>query len=586
MNRWIVLSVVTAGCLAVPDSQRKQCSDNFDCETALGEICEEAVCWGGPPTGPFGVIVAPPAQRTDLAPVERAIDGLPRDGQLGALALGRPVTIRGRVEAFCVEPTLCRGDSIAATVTLSRAPLFRGGPGFKTVVAAKAGAPPGESSFTATVPPTHDGEPPYVITIVPDGSDNGVMPLATGTPSAAEQAPPQRMTVAAPTDLDVGKIALGSAGSSVLSGTLTDAMARPLINYRVVALGRLEPNGTTTEVSTVDYSTTGTFALTVADGAVGPLAIQARPFDSTQPTLHLYGLEAKSSSHTLVEPPNLGGALDMALAVEGLGADGEVKRVGGARVTVTGTYAPQLGGGLQAVVSSEATTGSDGTARLMLLSGASFASSYKLRVVPPANSELGVVYDEMFRLDRTTPVRLPRRIAMRGRVVNGDGEAVGKISVTARPSQRFLWSLDSTASDFAAHVPAASTVTTNAGDFVLWVDPYLAGAWARYDLEFEAQKSVDIASWVRADIEIPRLQQTTVSVGDVAVPGSAFLRATLTDPLNQPVAGGEIGIYLIVTDTSLCDLVLFPPADCTLPARRLATAVSDPNAVVELALPR
>lgn len=586
MKRVVVLSIATAGCLAVPASQRKQCSDDFDCEAALGEICDDGVCWGGPPTGSFGLIVAPPAQRTDLTSVERAIDVLPRDGQLGNLAFARPVTIRGRVEAFCVAPTLCRGDSIAATVTISRAPLFRGGPGFKTVVAAKAGALPGENSFTATVPPTHDGEPPYAVTIVPDGSDNGVMPLAMGTVSAAEQAPPQRFTVVAPSDVDLGKIVLGAAGSSVLSGSLTDATARALINYRVVALGRLEPNGTTTEVSTVDYTTTGAFEVVVADGAVGPLTLQAQPFDSAQPTLYLYGLETNSSSHSLVEPPNLGSKVQIALAVEGLGADGEVKRVSGARVTVAGTYAPQLGGGFQAVVAGEATTGSDGAAPLTLLGGTTFADSYKLRVVPPANSELGVVYDETFRLDRTTPVRLPRRIAMRGRVIDGDGHPVGKISVTARPSQRFLWSLDSAASDFAAHVPAASTVTTNAGDFVLWVDPYLAGAWARYDLEFEAQKSVDIASWVRADVEIPRLQQTTVSVGDVPVPGSAFLRATLVDLSNQPVAGGEIEIYQVVTDTSLCGLVLFPPADCTASARRLAAAVSDSNAVVEFALPR
>lgn len=372
----------------------------------------------------------------------------------------------------------------------------------------------------------------------------------------------------------------------VLSGSLTDSTSRALADYRVVARGRLDPQGPMTEVSTVDYAATGTFQLVVADGVIEPIAIWAQPFDTTRPTLALYGLSASSSSHLIVEPPNVGDSVTIAMTVEGLGADGELKRVSGARVSVTGTYAPQLSGGPRAVVAADATTGSDGTVRLTLRNGATFADSYKLRVVPPANSEWGAVYEESLPLDRSVPKRLPRRIAMRGRIIDRDGRPVGKMAVTARPSQRFVWSLDSAARDFAAQIPAASTVTTNAGDFVVWVDPYLADVWARYDIEFEAPKSIEIASWVYPDIEIPRAQQTAFSIGDVLVPDSALVRATLVDMNGLPVAGGEVAIYQVITDTSLCDFVLFPPSNCTIPARRLATAVSDSSAVAALAVPR
>lgn len=586
MTRVVAVLLGTAGCLTVPSDQRKQCTDSSSCETALGEVCQDNVCWGGPPAGLFGMIAAPPAERTDLTSIERSIDALPSDGQLGNLQLARPVTIRGRVEAFCVAPTLCRGDSIAATVTIARAPLFLGGPGFKTVVTSKVGSPPGDSSFAATVPPTQDGEPPYVVTIVPEGSENGLRPAATGNISAAEQAPPLRMTFAAPANVDLGSVVLGRADSAVLSGNLTDAASNPLINYRVVARGRLDPEGPTTDVSTIEYSTTGAFSLVVADGAVGPLAIVAQPYDATAPTLSLYGLGTASSSHTLVEPQNVGDQVTVPLAIEGLGADGEVKRVSGARVAASSAYAPQLGGGFQAVVAADATTGANGTVQLTLRSGATFADSYRLRVVPPASSEWGAVYDEPLPLDRFTPVRLPRRIAMRGRVIDRDGRRIGNIAVTARPSQRFIWSIDSAARDFVAEIPAASTVTTHAGDFVLWVDPYLAGTWARYDIEFEVQKDSDIANWVYPDIEVPRMQQTAVSIGDVLVPDSALLRGTLTDLSDLPVAGGEVAIYLVMTDTSLCSFVLYPPTNCTIAARRMAAAVSDPQAIATLALPR
>lgn len=172
-HSYVALFVVltAAGCLAVPGAKRKQCSDSSDCETVLGEVCEENACYGGPPAGAFGIIVSPPADRSDLGAVEREISALPGDGQVGILSLEPSVRITGRVEAFCVAPLICQGASIAATIAITRPPMFRGGPGFKTVVTSREGMPKGEASFTALVPRAHNGDPNYVVTIVPKAAE-------------------------------------------------------------------------------------------------------------------------------------------------------------------------------------------------------------------------------------------------------------------------------------------------------------------------------------------------------------------------------------------------------------------------------
>ena len=579
-------TLVAAGCLAVPGSQRKQCTASSDCETDIGEVCEDNMCFGGPPSGAYGIIAAPSADRSDLSPVELAVAALPSDGQLGLMPLQTSVSISGRIEAFCAAPLVCTGSSIAATITISRPPLFLGGPGFRTVVTSREGVFGGESSFLAMVPQSNDGDPDYIVTIVPEGSSNGDRPLATGAVSAAEQAPPLQTTLAAHTSINMGNIVLGSDRSVVISGTVTTAAAQALRDYRVVALGRLEPNGPVTEVSTIDYSGTGAFSLVVADGAIEPLAIEARPYDAKLPKLYLYGVAARSSSYAIVQPQNLGSSVSVSFAVEGLSGDGQVKSVSGAHVTATGVYTQPIGGESRAIVAADATSSFDGAVQMALLNGAAFASSYKLRVVPPAGSELGVIYDEVLALDRTAPVRLPRRVAMRGRVVDSQGNPVGKISVTARPSLRFLWSLDEVARAFVAEIPAATTVTSNAGDFVVWVDSYIAATWARYDLEFEAPSGSNMANWVLGDVEVPRIQQTAVALGDVAMPDAALLRATLTDSNNRPVVDGDLEIYAIPVDDSLCQWVLFPPSNCAMTARRLAKGTSDPQGTAKIALPR
>ncbi len=582
--------VLCAGCLSVPQAQQLQCTSDSDCETAVGEVCQSGYCWGGPPAGSFAAVAVPPSDRTDLISVEIPSLAIPTNGWLGNVPLGTPVTISGRVEAFCpASATPCSGNSIAAKVTVTRPSLFDPDPsaGFQIAVTSKDGVPRGSDSFSVAVPRTNPGDPPYVLTIVPAG--NGDLPPANGTSSAAETAPPGRMMLSASDDTDTGTIMLGSDSSPILNGTLTDG-AHLLSKYRVVALGHFDATSAPVEISPVDYVTNGEYSLTLADGAIGPIAIEARPYDDNvvAPTLTLSGLDPTTSQHTIAQPAYIGNKVVVTIPLEGLSGDGEVTPVSGARVTVTGTYVPPLGSsGAHAVLSAEVTTGDDGMATLTLLDGMSLASTYVLRVIPPASSTLGVIYDQPVALDAPMPVRLPPRIEIKGTVIDGSGNAMANISVTATPSLRFIWSVDAPTQEFLrTEIPAATTVTPAGGDFVVWVDPYVGKGWGRYDLVFAAPSGVDVASWTVPDVEVPRTNQPVLDLGGITVPDTAFIHGEITDPGMTPVGGGELRIFQLITDTSICGLVEFPPPTCVIPAQQLGRGTSDDQGRVKLALPR
>src|SRR5262249_34698510 len=66
----IAALVLLAGCLEVPKAPGQECATNSDCNTAAGEVCDEGVCWGNPPTGMFAATVSPPAVREELVATE------------------------------------------------------------------------------------------------------------------------------------------------------------------------------------------------------------------------------------------------------------------------------------------------------------------------------------------------------------------------------------------------------------------------------------------------------------------------------------------------------------------------------------
>src|SRR4029079_11475869 len=94
--------------------------------------------------------------------------------------------------------------------------------------------------------------------------------------------------------------------------------------YGVVAIGRWQGSAVPTEVSTVDYTADGSFAITLADGISGSLEVVARPYDTNvvAPTLYLGGLPANTTQCTLSQPGYLGNTITVTIPVEGVAGNG------------------------------------------------------------------------------------------------------------------------------------------------------------------------------------------------------------------------------------------------------------------------
>jgi hypothetical protein len=262
-----------------------------------------------------------------------------------------------------------------------------------------------------------------------------------------------------------------------------------------------------------------------------------------------------------------------------------VTAVSGAHVIVTGTFTQDMVGLGSAVLQADVQTGSDGMANVQLLDGAAFAANYSIEVIPPANSELGV-YAKALALDGS-PIRLPGRVALSGSVIDGDGKGVGNISITATPSLRFQWSLDTGGQGLLAEIPPATAVTDASGAFTLYVDPILDTVWAYYDLDFTVPDGVQAADWTHTEIAIPRdPTQTSYKLGAESLPATAFMHGTLVDAAGISVGAGELRIFEIETDNTLCTQVTNPPASCAIPAQPLGHGTSASDGTVQLALPR
>jgi hypothetical protein len=363
----------------------------------------------------------------------------------------------------------------------------------------------------------------------------------------------------------------------------------PLKKYRVAALGHLgDASAPLSQVSTVDYTTDGQYSITLSDNIAGTISIEAVPYDAsvTAPTLIASALQPVSGTQTLVQPASTGSPIALAIPIQGQGDDGAVGPVSGAHVIVTSTFAPAMVGLGQAILEADVQTGDDGIAHVTLLDGDAFANGYTIQVIPPAGSHLGA-YDKPLVLDGSS-IRLPRRLKLSGTVVGGDGQDVGNISVTAAPSLRFQWSLSDDGQSLLAEIPPATTVTDARGDFTLYVDPILASVWGYYDLDFTVPDGVQTASWTHSEIAIPRdpsLTSLMLMPGE-PLPDTAFMHGSLVDPAGISLAGGELRIFELEPDSSLCTQVANPPASCTIPAQLLGHGTSAADGTVQLALPR
>ncbi|HEU4733690.1 MAG TPA: hypothetical protein VFT22_37610, partial [Kofleriaceae bacterium] len=386
---------------------------------------------------------------------------------------------------------------------------------------------------------------------------------------------------------------LGGADLPVISGTLTNAVGQGLAGYRVAALGRWDPAEPATEVSSVVLTdASGGYAVMLSADLVGTVELVARPPSGTvAPTLHVAGIDAtKSSQKNVMAPPDLGIQTELDVHVNGVFRNGSISEVPGATVSVTAVLdkAP-----ISFVVSDEQLTNDHGDVVLHVLDGAGLAGLYRLSVTPPASSSVGVAFDQKVSLVpgpvTSTTVQLASRVALSGRVVDVAGEPIGQVAVTARPSLRFLWTLDAAPQAFVAGIPLATTVTENDGGFSLWVDANVAQVWGDYDLVFEPPTTSQAATYLRqTDAALPRDSTVeSVTLADIQLPETAFVHGRIaTGPDGESVEGAELKLYRVTTDLNLCSEVAHAPASCPIPAQLQGRNTSDSAGMVRLALPR
>jgi hypothetical protein len=226
-------------------------------------------------------------------------------------------------------------------------------------------------------------------------------------------------------------------------------------------------------------------------------------------------------------------------------------------------------------------------AHLDLLDGPAVAETYTLRLVPPAGSTYGVVEGQHLQVDSTHEIGLPSRVAMRGTIIDVKGEPVAGITVTARRSLRFLWSVAPENQTFLDEVPAATALTNDAGEFVVWVDPSFAGAWASYDLFFEPPIGSAAPNWWISDVAIERVADpSTADLGTIRLPEAARLHARIIDADGEVVDGSSLRLFQISSNENVCMQVLYPPDTCPPTPIVVGHGDSDAHGKLILTLPR
>jgi hypothetical protein len=575
------LAIGLAGCLSVPEGPAPMCTRNSDCNTSAGEVCQENVCWGDPPPGPFAAVAAPPSTRRDLVSRELPQIEIPPDGLLADIALETPAVLTGKVLAYCPPPTTGCDATLASTITVSRDSQFLGGPGFKATVDVDAGA----ESFSIPVPGGTSGGAAYSVTIVPSSD-----PSSGSGHSAAELAPPMRLELGLADTASTKTIVLGGPDLPVITGALTNSLDQGLAGYRVSALGRWVATESPTEVSSVDFTdSSGAYALTLSADLVGTIEIVARPpATMVAPTIHLASIDATKSSqqHNAVLPANLGNGTTVTIHVTGVDLSGAIADVAGAQVSIAGGMVSANGQAAFTLTDQEVTD-DKGLVILSELDGAGIADSFAMSIIPPQSSTFGVVLNQKV----TTTARLTSRVALRGVVVDSTGAPVANATVTARPSLKFLWTLEAAPQAFVAAIPAATAVTLDTGEFVLWVDPVVTSVASDYDLVIEPPTTARAPSYVKTDVAVQTsaldVPPLGISLGSIGLPDASFVHGHILGPDGVAIENAELRLYLIAASpAALCNELAHAPSSCSIPAQIQGRNTSDAKGMFRLTLAR
>ncbi|MCA9673794.1 MAG: hypothetical protein H6708_26370 [Kofleriaceae bacterium] len=579
-------AALAGGCLdliGAPDAP-VQCEQTSDCNESRGEVCDEGVCWGDPPQADLAAILGPPAGRGDLAPTELTRIDVRDDGWMNELALEAPVTLHGRIEAECGQ---CPGGlTIAATIQVRRVSSIAGGPDYLATTQSSASAGDGGDSFTIALPPLDSGDAPYQLTIVPSDQT----PIVAGGPTPAELVPPLRREVGRNDLGDALTTLLTGDGLRAIHGKVVDATGQGIAGMKVAALGRFDPLRPLERVSTIAISgDDGGFVLVLGADALDVFDVVATPpAGQVMPTLVAHDRTSLESDLGELHMPTFPAPTHITVPVYASDTTGSAVPVADARVKLTTYLADPIDpfSNVEAIYTVDTYTDASGNIEADVLPGAQTASrSYQVRVTPPADTPAASVWSAALSVGTTGGVvgriDLGARSVVTGVLRDETGAPAAGVTVTAKPSLAFKWSLDSDTLRILSELDAPTAVTQPDGSFVLWLDPTIAGLAATYDLDCAPPELALIPRWTISNVDGAA---PGTDLEDRWAPAAAYVRGLMQAPDGSPVVGAEARVYAL-GDQSLCSAAE-APANCVAPATFLGSGRSDDSGVVRLVLPR
>lgn len=562
-------------CIDVPDEREPQCRKTSDCEQAAGEVCEDGVCWGDPPVFEMAAIVGPPGDAKDLVPAEMTPLTILPSGLLPQLALGSPITVRSQVVRDCpMGMPSCPTVPVAATISITRPSSFSGGPGFSLVQQSNA-----DGNLVLYLPLTRPSDPDYLVTISP--TDRGAT-RSTLFSTDAEQLAPRRMRLRALSDTNF-VFRLPPVTAQAISGKVLDGAGLGLAGYRVVARGGWVAGEPATEVSTVAVTDAdGSYSLQLSDELAGKVLVRAEPPADRKgtATLEIGGVDPSAADDVEFHLPLAERApVPLPITVKGRDSGGQLGPADGISVRLRYEL---VEGNQTSRYDVEGTTNGSGLVTLTTVPGVAGTDwTYRLSMLPPADSRLGAVYDSPLVVGAggAPVVEMPNRVSITGVLLDGT-RAMKGVTLSARPSRTFLQSLDASKRTFVGEIAATTATTSKTGEFVVWADQQIAGVPARYSITLQPPDGELVPSWTHAEeIVVPSEPPglTTVNAGTLYAVDSANVHGFITNPGGRPVAKARVLIYKV--DTSCL-------SDCAGTAQLIGRGVSDDDGEVRIALPK
>jgi len=571
MNRLVSIPafLLLVGCVQQPSGEMApQCEVTADCDVGDGEICDEGICWGGPPESvSFAAILSPPAERDDLALTEIPLLPIATDGTIDAFEFGPSVVISGRVILACMDgdmPAGCGPErSIAARLTFERTSRIPGGPSFKHSVEASAGAgPDDEPAFRVRLPALGPGER-YDITVAPSAvtSETAVNP--------AEIAPPARFTLDSASETSNLLYAVGSpAALKRIEGRVRTEFSEVgdgVGGMQVQARGQWAADQPVTRASNLAITRDdGTFVLWVPLAMEDTFEIVARPTgELVAPTLTRTEViipDPVMPGDIAVLPdfvlPPLPNPAPFVVTIAGTSPSGEETKVAGAQVSATTALAPAASDLLSVATYTVAgATSAEGTLELLMYPGGSNEDTrqYTLRVLPPQESLSAALYARTVEVAGVPTsgrgflqkIVLNPRIAVSGTVVDANGTAIADTSVTVSASPLFRDTLAPSEQQVLDGLAFPSALSNGDGGFVVWVDPAVDASPAVYDLELVPPADAGAPRWSQDAVQAGSAGPgEPINLGTVELPPALWARG-LVHAGGQLVPGAEVRIVEI-----------------------------------------